>query len=195
MFVSLWRILRDTNPDTPAGRSRPASRRPSAKPCLELLEDRMVPAPLSGWVDPVGAGGLTPGAGQVGMTPPSAVSGLQPISYQPPGAIDQMVVTVVQNSPTTVINLRTFFGAMGGGQHDGGPRPAVLGNTNSGLVSTDLSGAQLTLSYAPGKCGEAIITVVGTYADGVSVQGQILVTVLPGPAQLPAAPYPPPPAR
>jgi hypothetical protein len=128
------------------------------------------------------------------MTAPSAISGLQPISYQPPGAINQMV-TVVINSPKTVIDLRTLFAAMGGGQHDGGPRPSVLGNTNSGLVSTDLSGAQLTLSYAPGKFGEATITVVGTYADGVSVQGQILVTVLPGPAQLPAAPYPPPPAR
>src|SRR5439155_14415001 len=102
----------------------------------------------------------------------------------------QMGVTVVKNSPNTVIDLRTFFGATGGG-----PRPSVLGNTNSGLVGTDLSGAQLTLSFAPGKFGEATITVVGTYADGVSVQGQILVTVLPDPARLSAASYPLPPAR
>jgi hypothetical protein len=90
-----------------------------------------------------------------------------------------MRVTVVENSPKTIIDLRAVFSALGATPQDDGPQPSVLGNTNSGLVSTDLSEAQLTLTFTPGKYGEATITIMGTYADGVSVQGKILVTVLP----------------
>jgi hypothetical protein len=92
---------------------------------------------------------------------------------------NQIKVTVTENSPETVINLGPVFGAMPGIHPEDGLQLSILGNTNSRLVKTDLSGAALTLSYVAGKCGTATITVGATDADGVSVQQTIVVTVLP----------------
>jgi hypothetical protein len=88
-------------------------------------------------------------------------------------------VTVAQNTPETVIDMSTVFGAMRGLQQGSGLRFAILGNTNSRLVQTDLSEAALTLTYARGQCGTATITVGATDADGVSVQRDLVVTVSP----------------
>jgi hypothetical protein len=88
-------------------------------------------------------------------------------------------VTVAENSPESVIDLGAIFSAQTGIQHDAGLRLTILGNTNSGLVKTDLSEAALTLTYTRGKCGTATITVSATDADGVSVRETILVTVTP----------------
>jgi hypothetical protein len=101
-------------------------------------------------------------------------------------------VTVDQNSSATVIDLGAAFAAMSGLQHADGLKLAILGNTNSALVKTDLSEASLTLTYVPGKCGTATITVAATDADSVSVKQTIQVTVRPlGPAgAVSAAPIP-----
>src|SRR5262249_38564219 len=112
-------------------------------------------------------------------TPPSAVIALPPTSPPPAAAPNLMRLTVAGNSPRTVIDLAPVFGARGGPRPQDGLQLAVLGTATSVLVRADLSAAKLILSYVPGQSGEATITVCATYPSGVSVQGQILVTVLP----------------
>ena len=109
-----------------------------------------------------------------------ALSGRQQSGSQPAGAgVNQMQVTVMENSPKTVIDLGPVFAQMSGIQYEDGLQLSLLGNTNAGLVKTDLSAGELTLTYTPWKCGTATISVGATDADGVSVQENILVTVLP----------------
>jgi hypothetical protein len=185
MFFSLWRKLRNPNPGPSGGKRFRGGRPAPYRPRLEPLEDRVLPALGAGMVPPLAAGGAAPAAAAAPTPRPAgapaqgAGSGLQPIGHQPPGGTHQMSVTVVQNSPESVIELGAVFAAMPGIQHEDGLQLSVLGNTNSGLVQADLSEAELTLNYAPWKCGQATITVGATDADGVSVQENILVTVLP----------------
>jgi hypothetical protein len=98
---------------------------------------------------------------------------------QPPAGAAPVVVTVAQNTPETVLDMGAVFGAMRGVQPGSGLRFAILGNTNSRLVQTDLSEAALTLTYTRGQCGTATITVGATDTDGVSVQRDVVVTVRP----------------
>jgi hypothetical protein len=101
-------------------------------------------------------------------------------------------VTVDQDSPETVIDLGAAFAAARGLQHGDGLKLAILGNTNSGLVRTDLSEAALTLCYSRGKYGEATITACATDADGVSAKQTFLITVRPArPVAAVRAPLPP----
>jgi hypothetical protein len=111
--------------------------------------------------------------------PASVVSGLQSILHPPLGATGEMKVTVVENSPATVINLNTVFAGVSGLQHQDGLQMSLMGNTNPGLVRTDLSKAELTLNYTRGQSGTATIIVAATDADGVCVKESILVAVLP----------------
>jgi hypothetical protein len=90
-----------------------------------------------------------------------------------------MKVTVVENSPASVINLNAVFAAVSGLQHKDGLQMSLMGNTNPGLVRADLSKAELTLQYARGQSGSATIVVAATDADGVCAKENILVTVLP----------------
>jgi hypothetical protein len=90
-----------------------------------------------------------------------------------------MQVTVRENSPATVIDLEGVLDGTNGIQHDDGLQMALLGNTNAGLVRTGLSNGELTLTYTPSRWGTATVMVGATDADGVSVQENILVTVLP----------------
>jgi hypothetical protein len=107
------------------------------------------------------------------------LSGLQPIGTQPAGAgANQMQVTVRENSPATVIDLESVFAGMTGIQNEEELQLSLLGNTNAGLVKTGLSDGELTLTYTPSQYGTATIMVAATEADGVSVQENILVTVL-----------------
>jgi hypothetical protein len=92
-----------------------------------------------------------------------------------------MDVTVMENSPKSVIDLLPIFEQMSGIQPDDGLQLSLLGNTNPGLVATSLSEGELSLTYTPSKCGTATIIVGATDADGVSVRENILVTVLPLP--------------
>jgi hypothetical protein len=135
-------------------------------------------------------GGLTaaaflPGAGasptprEAGAPVPVAVSGLQQLGSKPSAAANPIRVTVAENSPDTVVDLGAVFRAVSGIQQKDGLQLALLGNTNSGLVKTDLSATVLTLTYARGKSGQATVTVSATDADGVSVQQTLLVTVRP----------------
>jgi hypothetical protein len=104
-----------------------------------------------------------------------------------------MRVTLDEHSPASVLELGAVFAARREIHPKGGLQLSILGNTNPGLVRTDLSGADLTLISAPGKSGTATITVGATDGDGVSVRETILVTVRPlqparttGPALVPA---------
>jgi hypothetical protein len=109
-----------------------------------------------------------------------------------------MSVTVFENASETVVNLDTAFATVSGLQHGDGLKLSILGNTNRGLVSTDLSDAALTLTYGRGKCGTATITLCATDADGVSVKQILVVTVCPllhpgAAARLPSSTGQPPP--
>jgi hypothetical protein len=120
---------------------------------------------------------------QEGNGESGALGGLQPMGSQSAGAgVGEMDVTVNENSPKTVIDLGYVFAQMSGIQNDDGLQMSLLGNTNPGLVKTDLSEDELSLTYTPSKCGTATISVAATDADGVSVQENILVTVLPVPS-------------
>jgi hypothetical protein len=185
MFFSLWSRLRKTMLGLPKGNRCRAGRQPSYRPRLDPLEDRIVPtlawstphvftgAPLTASV----GGHATPYTIHVAV--PAAAGGLLPSGGQPSTVPNQIPVTVMENSPDTVIDLGAVFGAMSGIHHENGLQLSMLGNTNSRLVRTDLSEADLTLTYARGMYGTATITVGATDADGVSVQETIRVTVRP----------------
>jgi hypothetical protein len=166
MFVALWRRWRNGNSVPSRGKCLRAGKHPSYQPRLEPLEGRELPALLS-------SGILTL------VSPPGAVSAPQPTGSQLPGGTAPVRVTVAENSPATVIDLGPVFAAMSGIQHQDGLQLAILGNTNSRLVTAELSEAALTLTYTRGQYGTATITVAATDADGVSVQKAVVVTVCP----------------
>jgi hypothetical protein len=125
---------------------------------------------------------MLPAWGGVALAPalaPAALSGLPHPGSKPVVVTRPIRVTVAENSSETVIDLGAAFAAVSGLQHGDGLKLSVLRNTNPGLVSTDLSEAALTLTYARGKYGRATITVCATDADGVSAKRTIVVTVLP----------------
>jgi hypothetical protein len=160
MFFSLWRGLWKGKPVLTRGS------RPSCLPRLEALEDRMVPA--------LGGSAVFSFAGV-----PAAVSALASAGSKPSGGTTPLTVTVPENSSETVINLGAAFATVPGLQHRDGLKLSILGNTNRGLVSTDLSEAALTLTYTRGKSGTATITLCATDADGVSVKRTLVVRVRP----------------
>jgi hypothetical protein len=158
---------------------------PSFRPQLEALESRTVPAPLIHRAHPLtpaetNSAAIAPPSRQQGSSATSgALSGLQPIGSQQAGAgVNEMQVTVKENSPATVIDLESVFAGMTGIQQEE-LQMSLLGNTNAGLVKTDLSDGELTLTYTPSQFGTATVMVGATEADGASVQENILVTVLP----------------
>src|SRR5262249_17981832 len=114
MFFSLWRRLRENNLRPSRGDGSRRDGHLSFRPRLEPLEGRMLPA--SG-----------------------AFSSLQPIVIQPHGAgANNLKVTVVENSPKTVIDLGAVFANISGIRHEDGLQLSMLGNTNPGLVKTAL---------------------------------------------------------
>ena len=166
MFVAIWRLFANGNSVLATGKRRRAARPASYRPRLEPLEARDVPALLGG--------------GLLAFTPaPGASSGLQPTASLPPGGTTPICVTVAQNSAATVIDLGPVFAALPGIQHQDGLQLAILGNTNSRLVTPELSEAALSLTYTRGQCGTATITVAATDADGVSVQQTVVVLIRP----------------
>jgi hypothetical protein len=112
--------------------------------------------------------------------------GREPIRSQPANvAANQLRVTIMENSPASVIDLGPLFAQASSVHPAEGLQLSLLGNTNPGLVKTDLSEGELTLSFAPSQSGTASITVGATDADGASVRVNILVTVLPFPTTKP----------
>ncbi len=199
MFFSLWRRLRSSSSGPSQGRRCLGVRHVSFRPQLDPLEDRLLPAPVVGAILGVNAGRLNSGPPallQVVAPPlPGLVIGLQQTSGTPPAASNQMKVTLDENSAANVIPLGGLFAAMSDIHPKDGLQLSILGNTNPGLVTTDLSGADLTLACARGKLGTATITVGAIDADGVSVRETIFVTVRPmqpaPTAGLPIVPAPP----
>jgi hypothetical protein len=132
------------------------------------------------------------GGGLQALAPPDAGSVPQQTAGRPPGGTTPICVTVAPNSAETVIDLGPVFAALPGIQHQDGLQLAILGNTNSRLVTAELSEAALSLTYTRGQCGTATITVAATDADGVSVQQTVVVMICPlspaGPAGVPPIP-------
>jgi hypothetical protein len=153
----------------------------------------VLPAPLAGTSLPRVLEGDLPGRApqiayqQVAPAPPGAVGGPQGSGGSSSTGANQMPVTVAQNASPTAINLGPVFGAMGSLQAEDGLQLSILGNTNSALVSTDLSETELTLTYTVGQSGTATITVGATDADGVSAREVLFVTVIPFGTQPPAS--------
>jgi hypothetical protein len=85
------------------------------------------------------------------------------------------------NSGDSVYDLRTVLAGWEGWGYQVPPRMSVVGNTNRALVTTRLTDAELRLSYTPGKCGTARVTVDLTDAAGVSAEITFVITVGPGP--------------
>jgi hypothetical protein len=139
---------------------------------------------MAGALPNPGTGGPVPGAvalepGPGGAAVPAAGGGLGQAGGSQAQDSNPIRVTVDENAPESVVHLGRVFAAMSGVQHKDGLQLSPLGNTNSRLVKADLSGTDLTLTYAPGKYGTARITVGATDADRVSVQATVLVTVRP----------------
>jgi hypothetical protein len=170
MFLSIWHRLSNRNPGTGRVKPRVGDRYRYYRPRLDSLEGRVLPTTLAGGVLQLAAANTAPAV---------SVSGLQPINSMPLGATPPIRVTVAENSPNSTIDLGAIFKAMQGLRYAGGLKLSVIGNTNSSLVQTELSGATLTLTYAQGKYGTATITVCATDADGVSRQVTFFVTVSP----------------
>jgi hypothetical protein len=181
MFLSLWRRLQSSSSGPSRVRRRIDARHVSYRPQLEPLEDRLLPALGAGAIPGPIAGSLTSGASSTFPVVAAAALGpvwnLHPTGGKLPAASNQMRVTIDENSAATVIELGAIFAAMSDIHPKDGLQLSILGNTNSGLVKTDLSGADLTLIYARGKHGTATVTVGATDADGVSVREIIFVTV------------------
>src|SRR5262249_33976665 len=180
MLISLFRRMRKSDPSSFGGNELPKGRRQAFRPQLEALEDRRVLARLSHGVLPLNHGESIHHAfthsprRQESKGESGALGGLQPIGSQSAGAgVGEMDVTVKENSPKTVIDLGYVFAQMSGIQHDDGLQLSLLGNTNPGLVKTDLSEDELSLTYTPSTCGTSTISVAATDADGVSVRENI----------------------
>src|SRR5262245_35662828 len=125
MFLTFWRKWWSRSPVLLSGKYPRGGRPPSCRPGVEALEDRAL---SSLW-----AGGFLP------IPPlPSAVSGPYLTGSRPSAGPTPIPVTVDQNAADTVINLGPVFGALGGIRPGDGLKLVVLGNTNSGLVRTDL---------------------------------------------------------
>jgi hypothetical protein len=165
MFFSLVHKVWNSSAGPSRKRRRIEARHVSYRPQLEALEDRLLPA--------LGVGAIP------GPIPVSLTWNLQQTGGNLPAASNQMRVTTNENSAATVLALGAVFAAMSEIHAKDGLRLSILGNTNSGLVKTDLSGADLTLTYTRGKNGTATITVGATDTDGVSAREIILVTVRP----------------
>jgi hypothetical protein len=176
MFDLLWRKLRKNNVGPSGGEKLPKQRHTSFRPQLEALEDRMMPTLLPGVFPPI----ATPTPPPAGITGSGSSGNLQTLINPPASSVHHMVVVpAMRNSSETVINLDRIFAQQSGLQHEDGLQWSMLGNTNAALVRTDLSEAELTLKYTPGRWGIASVMVGATDADGVCEREIIHVFVSP----------------
>ncbi|NQU21889.1 MAG: lamin tail domain-containing protein [Candidatus Nealsonbacteria bacterium] len=95
----------------------------------------------------------------------------------PPYVVAEIVdVTADEDAPDTVLNLSTTFADDDPGD---GLTLSVTGNTNPGLVATNVAATNLTLAYAEDRYGTVEITVRATDGEGVWVEDTFAVTVDP----------------
>jgi hypothetical protein len=172
MLLSFWRRLRNHGR---TGAKGLRVSRPSYRPRLEPLEDRMLPAPLAGAAPPF------PTTGHVWAAMPAAVPPT-PLASNPAVGLTLLRVMAPMNAPPTTINMGAVFRSNVNLRPENGLHLEVLSNTNFALVGAELSGGALTLTYARGKCGTATITVCATDTGGVSVREAVVVMV--GPSQV-----------
>ena len=85
-------------------------------------------------------------------------------------------VTVDEDAPDTVLDVSNIFGDIDLGDS---LNLSVSGNTDPALVSANLAGDHLTLSYAADQSGTAEITVRATDSGGAHIDDTLLVTVNP----------------
>ncbi|XQQ05819.1 MAG: beta strand repeat-containing protein [Leptolyngbya sp. IPPAS B-1204] len=98
-------------------------------------------------------------------------------SNSPPTTAGIANVTVNEDAPATVINL---FDAFADAETpDSGLSYSVTANSNSGLVSTSISGGNLNLAYAANAFGTANLTVRATDPGGLFVETSFTLTVNP----------------
>ena len=88
-------------------------------------------------------------------------------------------VTVDEDTDPTVIDLSGVFDDVDVATNGDSLTRSVTGNTNPGLVTAELVGSTLTLTYAADQNGQAEITVTATDTAGATVDDTLLVTVNP----------------
>ena len=149
------------------------------------------------------AGGVVDnGDGTLTFTPPLDFNGIVTVTYEVGDGvltdIGQVVITVatvndppvvvagiadfgvLEDAPPTVIDLAPVFGDVDIATNGDGLDFTVVGNTNAALFSSAVvTGATLTLSYAPNQNGAAQITVRASDVEGAVVEDLFVVTVDP----------------
>jgi CSLREA domain-containing protein len=102
---------------------------------------------------------------------------VNPVIDDPPFVVNGVSnFTVAEDAADTVLDLSTIFDDL-----DVGDKLvfSISGNTNAGLVTTDLAGDQLALVYTADQYGAAQITVRATDLSGLWVEDAFTVTVNP----------------
>ncbi len=114
------------------------------------------------------------------------VSGIEVISSTPaantPPTVNSPVAdqSVAFNTATLALNLANTFADNNGVAN---LTLSVSGNTNTAIVSSaNLSGNTLNLNLAAGQSGSSLIKVKATDAEGLYVEDEFSVTILPAPA-------------
>jgi len=83
-------------------------------------------------------------------------------------------VNVLQDTAPSTVNLTNVFTDVEDGNN---LTLSIVTNTNPTLVTSTLDGAQLTLTYAPGQHGDAVVTIRATDSSNLSVDESFVVTV------------------
>jgi hypothetical protein len=169
-------ILPAASEGTTAAASAPPSQSVATGPSAAVS----VPPPSQSVATGPSAAASSPPPQSVATGPSAALGSLPPVVSETGSAVaHQTMMMVMENTPKSIIDLGPIFAETSGIDPEKGLQLSLLGNTNPGLVTPELSEGELTLSYTPSKSGTATITVGATEADGSCVRENILVTVLP----------------
>ena len=100
---------------------------------------------------------------------------LQP-SQAPVNTTSLPTQRVLTSAPPTTINLANYFSDLDVTYRDS-VSYSVTGNTNTGLITTNISGSTLTLTYASGITGAANLTVQATDSTGLGTSASFRTVV------------------
>jgi len=120
--------------------------------------------------------------GNTGLGGPQTTTSVLSINVfhvdQPPVAIkSNTTITVNENAPPTVIDLRTIFSDADFSQGEPFPLVTLSGSTDPTLVNVSVSGTTLTLSYAANQTGTATLTLTATDQGASHAQANATLTV------------------
>ncbi|MEZ4731075.1 MAG: malectin domain-containing carbohydrate-binding protein [Caldilineaceae bacterium] len=93
-------------------------------------------------------------------------------------------IRVLQDAPPTVIDLANVFTDAEDGSN---LTLSIATSTNPSLLTSTLNGSQLTLTYAPGQHGDAVVTIRATDSSNLAVDESFVVTVNGKPTVAPVA--------